>query len=255
MIPSYDFRKAAVIVSFSADFLGTWIAPIEFTKQYSTTRKLGKAKKTMSRHYQFEANLSLTGANADYRIPLTPSQEGRAILALYNLIAAKAGVPPLSAAPIDSVEKLTQVANDLWNSRGKSLVVAAANEPAIQNLVNAINHLLGNYGTTILLDRPVYYRQGNDQEMHTFVHALKAGQIDAVLFLNANPVYNHPEGEAIAKALATVPLTIATNDRLDETASLVDYVAPDHHYLASWNDAHPKAGHYSLVQPTITPHF
>lgn len=255
MIPSYDFRQAVVIVSFSADFLGTWMAPIEFTKQYSKTRKLGKTKKTMSRHYQFEANLSLTGANADYRIPLPPSQEGRTILALYNLIAAKAGAPPLSAAPIDPVEKLTQVANDLWNSRGKSLVVAAANEPAIQILVNAINHLLGNYGTTILLDQPVHYRQGNDQAMHTFVNALKAGQIAAVLFLNANPVYNHPEGEAIAKALATVPLTIATNDRLDETASLVDYVAPDHHFLASWNDAHPKAGHYSLVQPTITPIF
>ncbi|MCG8340186.1 MAG: TAT-variant-translocated molybdopterin oxidoreductase [Cytophagales bacterium] len=255
IIPSYDFSKAEVIVSFSADFLGTWISPIEFTKQYSQTRKLGKAKKTMSRHYQFEANLSLTGANADYRIPLTPSRERTTILALYNLITAKAGAPPLLAAPIDRVEKLVQVANDLWNSRGKSLVVASTNEPSIQILVNAINHLLGNYGTTILLDRPVNYRQGNDQEMSTFISELKAGQIDAVLFFNANPVYNHPEGETIAQVLSTVQLTIATNDRLDETASLVDYVAPDHHYLASWNDALPKAGLYSLVQPTITPIF
>src|SRR5690606_26010695 len=69
MLPSYRFDRAEVIVSFSADFLGTWISPIEFAKQYSKGRKISTEKPTMSRHFQFESNLSMTGANADYRTP------------------------------------------------------------------------------------------------------------------------------------------------------------------------------------------
>src|SRR5690606_22022205 len=84
---------------------------------------------------------------------------------------------------------------------------------------------------------------------------LKGGKISAVIFFNANPVYDHPRGQEIANALEKVKLTITTNDRMNETSSLVQYVAPDHHYLESWNDAEPKKGHLSLGQPAITPIF
>ncbi|HSZ24656.1 MAG TPA: TAT-variant-translocated molybdopterin oxidoreductase, partial [Cytophagaceae bacterium] len=87
VLPSYDFSKANIIVSFGADFLGTWISPIEYAGQYAATRKLGKSKKSMSRHYQFESNLSLTGSNADYRTPIRPSQEALVVAALYNAVS------------------------------------------------------------------------------------------------------------------------------------------------------------------------
>ena len=101
-VPVMDFSKAKTIVSFDADFLGTWISPIEFTKQYAKTRKVGKSKKEMSRHYQFESNLSLTGANADYRSPVKPSQQGALVANLYNMIASKAGAPGVSAANMEN---------------------------------------------------------------------------------------------------------------------------------------------------------
>ena len=91
IIPSYDFSKADVIVSVAADFLGSWISPIEFTKQYAATREVSEEKRTMSRHYQFESMLSITGANADYRTQIKPSEEGAVVVQLYNLIAGKAG--------------------------------------------------------------------------------------------------------------------------------------------------------------------
>lgn len=253
-IPSYDFSKADVIVSFGADFLGSWISPIEFTKQYSKTRKVGKGKKTMSRHYQFESNLSITGANADYRTPIKASQEGTVLAALYNLVAARAGGAAVNAAKID-VPNLQKAASDLLAARGKSLVVSGSNDPDVQVIVNAINNLLGSYGTTIDIASPIYMRQGNDEAMAQFVADLKAGRIGAVIFYNANPVYGHPAGAEIASALEKVKLTIATNDRMDETASLVQYIAPDHHFLESWNDAEAKKGHLSLAQPTISPLF
>ncbi|HEX8040673.1 MAG TPA: TAT-variant-translocated molybdopterin oxidoreductase, partial [Chryseosolibacter sp.] len=83
MIPSYDFSKAKTIVSVAADFLSTWGATIENVKQYAQTREVSEEKKEMSRHYQFEAMLTLTGANADYRTQIKPSEEGAVVAQLY----------------------------------------------------------------------------------------------------------------------------------------------------------------------------
>ena len=255
MLPSYDFSKADVIVSFSADFLGTWIAPIEFNKQYSKTRKLGKNKKTMSRHYQYEANLSVTGSNADYRIAIKPSQEGLVVAQLYNLLAAKAGRESMNAQVVEGVSHLQQTADDLWASRGKSLVVAGTNDAAVQSVINAINELLGNYGTTLDINAPAYYRKGVDADFETFIADVEGSKVGGIIFYNCNPVYDHPAGARLAAALEKVNLKISTSDRTDETSALCDYIAPDHHFLESWNDAEPKAGKFSLVQPVITPLF
>ncbi len=254
VVPSLDFSKAEVIVSFAADFLGTWISPIEFTKQYSQTRKLNNGKKTMSRHYHFEANLSLTGANADYRSMLKPSQEGLAVAALYNAIAKKAGAPGYNTAKVD-IKFIEKAASELWAKRGRSLVVGGSNDPDVQTVIAKINDLLGNYGKTIDIENPVNFRQGSDRQMAGFINDLKGGRIGAVIFLNANPVYNHPQGSEIASGLEKIKLKVSTTDRMDETATLCDVVAPDNHYLESWNDAEPKSGHYSLAQPVIRPLF
>ncbi len=253
-IPSYDFSKANTIVSFGADFLGTWLSPIEFAKQYSATRKIDEDHREMSRHYQFEANLSLTGANADYRTPIRPSQSGLAVAQLYNLIAAKAGKQGVSAG-LEKVANLEKAAEDLWASREKSLVISRSNNKSVQILVNGINDMLGNYGTTILPNMPVNFRNGNDDAMSAFVGDAEAGKIDGVIFYNCNPVYDHPLGSKIEAALKGMALTIATNYTEDETGSSVTYKAPDHHYLESWNDFEPKKNFYSLSQPAITPIF
>lgn len=254
VIPSYDFSKANVVVSFSADFLGTWLSDVEYNKQYSKTRKIGSQKKEMSRHYQYESLLSLTGANADYRTPIKASQEGLAVAQLYNLLASKAGRGTAGTAKIE-IKSLDQAANDLWNARGKSLVISGSKDVSVQILVNAINDLLGNYGSTIDLSNPTFVKQGNDIAMNTFIKEAVAGRINAVIFYNCNPVYDHPSGNAIAASVNKISLKISTSPRLDETAALMNYVAPDHHYLESWDDAEPKTGFYSLCQPTISPLF
>ena len=252
-LPSYDFSKADVIVSVAADFLGTWISPIEFTKQYSKTRKLNNGKKTMSRHYQFESNLSLTGSNADYRTMIKPSDEGKVVAALYNAVASKTGNPTVGGA--GKYENLDKAAADLVKAAGKSLVVAGSNNAGVQTLVNGINAMLSNYGSTLDLVKHSNYRQGNDASMNQFIADAKAGRVAGVIFYNCNPVYNHTKGAELKAALAKVSLKVSTSDRPDETAIACDYIAPDHHYLESWNDAEPKKGSYSLSQPTISPIF
>ncbi|MGF7218983.1 molybdopterin-containing oxidoreductase family iron-sulfur binding subunit [Spirosoma lacussanchae] len=254
VIPSYDFGKAQTIVSLGADFLGTWIAPLDFARPYAQGRKIGAVgggKKTMSRHYQFETGLSMTGANADYRGTYKPSQEGLVALALYNKVAQKLGGTAAGSASVD-VQYLDKAATDLARSRGRALVVSGSNDPNVQVVINALNGLLGSYGSTIDLDTPLNYRQGNDQQMNAFIDDAKAGRVGAALFFGANPVYDHPRGAELAEALPRVGLSISFADRADETASVCKYITPAPHFLECWGDAEPKAGHYSLMQPAIT---
>ncbi|MBS1490313.1 MAG: TAT-variant-translocated molybdopterin oxidoreductase [Bacteroidetes bacterium] len=254
IIPSYDFSKAKTIVSIDADFLGTWVSPIEFTKQYATTRVVNEDKREMSRHYQFESNLTLTGANADYRTMIKPSQHGLVVAQLYNLIAAKAGKSALSAG-IDKVANLEKAAEELWGNKGSALVVSGSNDKAVQVIVNGINDLLGSYGTTINTSLPVNFRKGNDETMASFISDAKDGKLGVVIFYNCNPVYDHPMGEELGNALKNISLTVSTSYTPDETSSASAYKAPDHHYLESWNDFEPKPNSYSLSQPAITPIF
>jgi molybdopterin-containing oxidoreductase family iron-sulfur binding subunit len=254
-IPSFDFSKADTIVSFDADFLGAWISQVEHTKQYSKSRKVSPTKKTMSRHYQFEARYSMTGANADHRVLVKPSEQAVYIANLYNLIALKAGRSAVNAPAIKEAKgkaKLTKCANDLWASKAKSIVVSGSNNEGVQTLVMGINEMLGAYeGGTIDLDNASYQKQGNDAEMAQFVTELKGGNVGAVVFYNANPVYDHPQGKDIAAGLTKTKVSISTADRLDETTAKCTYHTPDSHYLESWNDAEPKRGHFGLCQPTI----
>jgi MoCo/4Fe-4S cofactor protein with predicted Tat translocation signal len=248
LIPSYDFSKAKVIVSVGADFLGTWLSPIEFTKGYAVNREVSEEKRDMSRHYQFESNLSLTGANADYRGLMKPSQEGAVLAQLYNIVSG-------GSATDSGVTYVEKAAKELLENKGASLVVCSSNDKETQVLVNEINQALGNYGTTVLPSLPIHFRQGNDEAMATFVEEAKGGKVDGVIFYNCNPVYDHPMGAELAASLKGMVLTVSTSYTPDETASAVAYMAPDHHYLESWNDFEPKPGHYSLSQPAITPLF
>jgi len=255
VVPSYDFSKARVIVSVGADFLGSWVNPLEFVVQYGRTRKLGAVKaqgnrKEMSRHYQFESTMTMTGSNADYRTGIKPSQEGLVVANLYNKVASKLGGAPLSV-PAVTVNALDKAAADLIAARGAALVVSGSNDPNVQQVVNALNSMLGSYGTTIDINRPLNTRQGNDAAMNAFINEVKGGQVQAVIFWDANPVYNHPRGKELAEALPKVALSVSFADRADETASLTKYIAPAPHFLESWGDAEPKAGFYSLMQPTI----
>ncbi|TAF67704.1 MAG: 4Fe-4S dicluster domain-containing protein [Cytophagales bacterium] len=250
MMPTYDFSKAEVIVSFSADFLGTWVAPTEFARQYAQTRKVSNENKKMSRHYQFETRLSLTGANADYRHPLKPSAEALAIKALYEKLTGSGKV-----ADEKLNELLDKAVADLKKAKGKSLVISASNDVNVQLVINAINNVLENYGKTIDTNVASKLQQGKDGDMKNFIADVANGSIDVVIFYRVNPIYNHPDGKKLSEALSKVGTKIALATRPNETAELCDYVCADHHYLEAWNDAEPKTGFYSLAQPTITPLF
>lgn len=255
-VPFYNFDKASVVVSFGADFLGNWLAPIEFTKGYSKSRRLLKGTKQMARHYQFESNLSLSGANADYRSTLMPSQLGVAVLNLYNEVAKLTGGTALSSKTTDADKRIAQAAKDLVAAKGKSIVVSGVNDPNVQCVVNCINATLENYGSTIDLDNPLHTKQGLDADVINLIQEMNSGSVSALFVAGVNPAYSLPASLKFADAVKKVSLKVSLNDRADETYKTgFDYLTPSSHYLESWGDANPRKGIYSLQQPTINPLF
>ncbi len=254
VIPSYMFNKANTIVGFDCDFLLNWISPVEYAAQYAETRKLNNGRKEMSRHYQFETALSLTGSNADVRTGIKPSQQLGYIIALHNAISGKSGAKSAGSTSVKN-EVIDKLAEELWSNRGKSLVVCGINDVNIQKLVNGINSMLDSYGNTIDLDNNCNLRKGNDADVAMLVDEMNRGEVAALFIYNSNPVYTLPNGKAFADSLKKVELSVSFADRADETASVCKIVCPDNHPLESWSDAEPKKGIYSLGQPTISPLF
>ncbi len=253
-VPSYKFDKAEVIVSFNADFLGSWISPIEYASAYAKGRKISDITKAkMSRHIQVENHMSLTGSNADNRILVKPSEQGVAIAHLYNEIT---GASVSVAGLNDRARKsLTKVASELKATSGKALVVSASTNVNEQLMVNAINNALGSYESTIDFSVPSYQRQGNDDEMKSLVEDIKSGNVDLLIVHGANPVYDSAYGTQLAATLGKVKNKISFAAVNDETTDMCDVVAPTNHLLESWGDVEAKKGHFTLIQPTIAPLF
>jgi molybdopterin-containing oxidoreductase family iron-sulfur binding subunit len=222
--------------------------PTKHSVDYGTKRK--PENDWMSRHYQFESVLSLTGSNADYRGQIKPSQEGLTALALLNAIKGEAIDSSISER---TVRMISKAAKDLKLNRGESLVVAGSNNKETQILVNAINEELGNYGNTIDLTTPLNVYQGDDTKVEQLVSDVIGGNVDALLVYGTNPVYSLPNGKEFGEAISKLKLSISFSEYADETASKCTYICPDHNYLESWNDFIPVPGHYSLQQPMIRP--
>jgi MoCo/4Fe-4S cofactor protein with predicted Tat translocation signal len=255
VIPSYHFDRAKLIVSFGADFLGTWISPVEFTKSYVKNR-IPTAGQEMSRHIQFESTMSLTGSNADLRIPMKASREGIYLATLYNHIAAQGGrqIAAVSQGELAG-NSLKETAEALMKTRGTSLVVSGSNDPKVQSIVNGINMLLGNYGQTIDLENHSNQFLGDDTAMDAVVKDIQEGKIAAAIFYGVNPVYNHRDGKNLSTAIGKLKLSVSFAGSKDETAKQCAYVCPDNHFLESWGDAEPKAGQFHFSQPVISPVF
>jgi MoCo/4Fe-4S cofactor protein with predicted Tat translocation signal len=251
-IPSYRFDKAQVIVSLGADFLGTWLSPVEFARQYAQGRKIDEMNPAMSKHYQFESLLSLTGSNADARYTHKPSESGAIALALLAELGGSVTAPALSEKLKTGVKK---AAKELMDNKGKGLVVSGSNNVNIQIVVNAINEAIGAGGATVDWSSPLQVRQGIDSEMNALVADLNDGKIGALLIYGVNPAYDYCDAEKFKAGLKKVKASISFNERMDETTELVKLVLPAPHFLESWGDTEAKPGYYAFLQPTIAPLF
>ena len=240
VIPKYHFDRADVIVSFGSDFIGNGGHP-DYESDYIKGRDPKSGK--MSKHYQIESTLTLTGSNADERFQIKPSEQSGLLSNLYNA---------LQGGQID--ERLIKILSSL-KSANSSIVICNSNIKEVQLLVNSINNFLGNYKSTIDIKNPSYLRKGNDIDVANLVKDMANGKIDALITHNVNPSYSLVNANEFNDGLLKVGLKVSTALYMDETSINMDYVCSDNHNLESWGDANPSHGEYTLMQPTINPLF
>jgi molybdopterin-containing oxidoreductase family iron-sulfur binding subunit len=244
---NYDFSKAMTIVSVGADFLGDWQGG-GFDAGYAQGRVPKNGK--MSRHIQFESNMSLTGANADKRVPLSPSQQKQVLAKLYSLVVTGS----VSTDLPENINKAVQnAASQLKKAGSNGVLVTGIQDVNAQTVALAINEKLNSKAFDT--STPILTRQGNNAAVTKLVADMKAGRVGGIIMSGVNPMYTLPNAAEFAEGLEKTELSVSFSMKADETAINAQYIAAAPHYLESWGDVEIKKGHFSLMQPTIRPLF
>lgn len=241
-LADYDFSKADVIVSVGADFLGDWQGG-GYTSGYAQNRSPKNGK--MSRHIQFEANMTRSGASADKRVPVTPSQQKEVLKALLG--------SSVSNLPDHIKEAVANAKRQLEKAGSKGVVVTGLADVDAQAMVLNINERLGSEAMDT--EKPRLLRQGKSSEVLRVINDVKSGAVSGLITVNVDPVYSFPDAEGFAEAYKNLDLTVAFTLREDATASVSQFVGATPHYLESWGDVQMKKGSFALTQPTIRPLF
>ncbi|TVZ21233.1 quinol:cytochrome c oxidoreductase iron-sulfur protein precursor [Dokdonia sp. Hel_I_63] len=235
-LPDYDFAKADVIVAVGADFVGDWNGG-GYDSAYGKKRVPKNGK--MSKHFQFEANMSLSGANADVRVPSTPSQQKLIVQALAG--------GSVSGLPEGIMTKVAQARKALLAAGDSGLLITGVQDVATQKIA-----LDFNAGKSVMdTAKPKMTRSGDARKMMQLVKDMNAGQVGTLIMAGVNPAYSLPNASEFTEGLKKVDVSVACSIRADETAALSTHIAPVPHYLESWGDVQIKMGEVSLQQPTI----
>ena len=250
-LADYDFSKADAIVSVGADILGDWQGggyDSAYSKKRVPHRDHGKGH--MSQHFQFEANMTLSGAAADFRVPATPTQQKHILAHLYAAITGTSVSGTLGAG---MQAKLDKAVKALKAAGSKAVVVSGIQEVGAQQLVLAINNHIQS--EVMNANTPRLIRQGSATEVANVVTAVKNGTIGGLITVGVNPALTLANGAAFAEGLKKLDLSVAFSLKEDETALASQYLAAVPHYLEAWGDYEFKAGSFALAQPTIRPLF
>jgi MoCo/4Fe-4S cofactor protein with predicted Tat translocation signal len=267
----YHFDKADVILSLDSDFLSCGPASLRYARQFTARRRLdgfqisathshaSLNKSEMNRLYVVESTPSNTGAVADHRLPLLPSQIER----FARTLAVRLGALPESAPGADYTAHsnwMTALVSDLQKARGRSIVIAGDYQPPVVHLMaHAINHALGNVGTTVTYTDPIEAYPDQAQavdhinSLRELVRDMDAGKVELLVIIGCNPVYAAPADLNFAEALKKVKLRIHLSLYNDETSELCHWHIPEAHYLESWSDARAYDGTVTIIQPLIKP--
>ena len=256
-LPDFRLDDADVIVGVAADFLGTWLAPGPLARQYATARD-AEARGRMARHVQLESTLTITGAAADARHALAPSQLVPALAALVGALLDGATGPAVALArralgvlpPAPPPSFVSALGRELRAAGPRGVVLCGGEDRRAQTLAALANALLGNQETAAVLATPAFtVPEATRADLRD---ELQEGRVGALLFAGVNPLLSDP---TLAAGLEGVELTLSTADRLDETAVRCAVHAPEGHAMEAWLDHTPRAGVETMAQPTVAPLF
>lgn len=247
--PLYSFDKADVVLSLDYDFLGVDAESVSPTRQFTAKRKADKPGDTMNRLYVVEGHLSLTGAKADHRLRLKPSEVAGFAAEILKLVS---GTEEIKVEGEGRKKFAAALAKDLKKNAGKSLVAAGPRQaPEVHALAAAINATLNNIGVTVNFVQPLTPPQ--NEALKAFGTALTGGKISTLIVLGANPSFTLPADLNFADNAKKIKTVIHLGQDHDETGVLASWCLPQAHYLEAWGDGRSLDGTASIQQPVIAP--
>ncbi|MEM8737716.1 MAG: TAT-variant-translocated molybdopterin oxidoreductase [Planctomycetota bacterium] len=253
----YDTSKAMVLATFDSNFLTDHPASAKHARGWSKLRKTCDQGK-MSRVYAVGSAMNVTSSNADMHLQVKPST----VAAMLDALAVELGVPGVTAAPTltDPAEQafVEMLAKDLLTHAGESIVVVGPSQPAgMHALAWSINQKLGNLGP----DKTITLTETSDDPVlcvdaiASLTQQMAAGEVDTLLILGGNPVFDAPADLDFAAALENVGVSAHLSLYEDETSVRCDWHLPEAHYLECWGDGRAWDGTICLQQPIIEPLF
>jgi molybdopterin-containing oxidoreductase family iron-sulfur binding subunit len=248
----YDFSKADRILSINSDFLAAFPGSLRYARDYAAKRRISAGRTEMNRLYVIESTPSTTGANADHRWSLRPSEIPGTIQSLASLVGVNTGTATQSNAP----DWLLAIARDLQQHKGTGLIIPGRQaSPKVHALVHAVNEALGNVGKTVFYADPVDANSVDQtQSLRELVNDVDAGQVETLIIIGGNPAYNTPADLKLdLNRLNKVKLRAHLNLYNNETSDICHWHIPATHYLESWGDARSYDGTVTIVQPLIAP--
>ncbi len=267
-LPHYDIAQADLVISFGADFLGTWRSPTAYSKAYGEFRQGGHGRRGYL--IQIEPRMSLTGANADQWLPARPGTEGALALALAaELLRRGHGDEPLEswghlndamslgeaaqAADIP-VQRLQAIAERMAAAEaplvlGGGAVSGGVNATEALTCVAALNRVLGTTGKTVRPNLAHAPRYSSVDEIEAFVSAAANGDVSLVLVAGVDPLHDLPGSLGLRGALERAELVVALDSFPSDTAAAADWILATDTFLESWNDdiSFPGAGQLSVT--------
>ena len=246
-LSNYDFSKSKVIVSVGADFLGDWQGG-GYDCSYAKGRIPDSGK--MSRHIQFESNMTLSGANADLRVPLKLNEQKLVLIEIYKSVVGNK-IQLKSDIKLDKKTKniVDRLINEIKSAGKGSVIISGIKEEGYQSLVLEINEKLKSYSfdpSNIILTR-----SSDDKKISDLISRMNNGEVGALIMSGVNPVYSLADSKNFSEGLRKVDLSICFSMKNDESAIASKYVAAANHYLESWGDFELVSGEFSLAQPVI----
>ena len=246
-LSNYDFSESKVIVSIGADFLGDWQGG-GFDCSYAKGRIPDNG--IMSRHFQFESNMTLSGANADVRVPLKLNEQKLVLIEIYksvvgNKIQLKSDIS-LNKKTKKIVDALIR---EIKSAADGSVVISGIKDEDYQSLVLEINEELNSYSFNP--SKTIFTRSSDDEKISKLISSMNNGDVGALIMSGVNPIYSLADSEEFFKGLVKVDMSICFSMKNDETALASKYVAATNHYLESWGDFELVSGEFSLAQPVI----
>ena len=246
-LANYDFSKSKVIVSIGADFLGDWQGG-GFDCSYAKGRIPSDG--IMSRHIQIESNMTLSGANADLRVPSKFNEQKLILLEIYKAIVGKK-INIETDIPLDPKMKkiVAEIIQEIKSGNQGSVVISGIQDHNYQSLVLEINEKLDSY--SFIPSKTILTRSSSNNAISKLISKMNNGNVGAVIISGINPVYSMPNSNDFVQGLKNVDLSVCFSMKSDETAFASQYVAASNHYLESWGDFELVSGDFSLAQPVI----